>query len=254
MGIKSRDDILHNVRAKLYPNNLPDSKGKYYARTSNEAALDIKQVCTTLASRGGFKGDFETLVLNVEEYFDEVVYQLCDGFSVNTGYFTIHPNIGGTFNSLREAFDPEKHPVTARFRSRDKLRRAFRNITVSVEGLAATEGFIDEFTDVATGNINETVSGGGEQFMITGAKIKIAGEEGNEDCGVFFELIDEPGRLMKVTKPLAVNTGNKLVGLVPMLVAPKSYRVIIVTQHNGSNSALLKIPKTLVSKFELLCP
>jgi len=252
MGVKSRNDVLHNVRANLYVNHLTHVQGKFIARTSNEASLDIAQVCTTLASRGGFAGDYETLVMNVQEYFDEMVYQLCDGYAVNTGYFTIFPNIGGTFSSLREGFDPEKHPITFRFRALAKLRAQVKNITVSILGLAATQGFIDEFTDVATGNINETVSGG-DMFTITGDKIKVASDGDNEECGVFLEPVDEPGRLIKVTRPLAENLNHKIIGTMPVLMAPSRYRLVIVSQFNGSNKTFLKKPKRLVSKFELLC-
>jgi hypothetical protein len=40
----------------------------------------------------------------------------------NAGLFTIHPNIGGVFESDKETHDHIKHPVTFRFQSLKPLR------------------------------------------------------------------------------------------------------------------------------------
>jgi hypothetical protein len=68
-----------------------------------------------------------------------MVYQLCDGYAVSTGYFSIHPNIGGTFNNLKEAHDHKKHPLTSRFRTRKAFRELSQAVVVEVQGLAALQ-------------------------------------------------------------------------------------------------------------------
>jgi hypothetical protein len=73
---------------------------------------------------------------------------------VNTGYFAVHPNVGGAFNSVNEPHDAGKHPVAFRFRTLSALRGLASHITVDVEGLADTQGYIDEFIDVESGAIN----------------------------------------------------------------------------------------------------
>ncbi|MDR1218187.1 MAG: hypothetical protein LBK73_01095 [Treponema sp.] len=55
---------------------------------------------------------------------------MCDGFAVNTGYVSIHPNVGGTFNSVDEGHHTDKHPVTFRFRTRAPLRARAGRIAV----------------------------------------------------------------------------------------------------------------------------
>jgi hypothetical protein len=60
----------------------------------------------------------------------EGAYQLCGGFVVNTGYFSIHPNVGGTFDKITEGHDAKKHPVTFRFRTRAPLRALAERIVV----------------------------------------------------------------------------------------------------------------------------
>jgi hypothetical protein len=98
MGIKNNiDDVLHRIRVKLYPNYLPNTEGRYVAKTDNEALLNVERVCAAMKNRGGFLGSYENLIENIKPFFDECAYQLCDGFALNLGYYSVHPNIGGTF-------------------------------------------------------------------------------------------------------------------------------------------------------------
>lgn len=116
--INKVDEVLHRIQVKLYPNFLPDVDGAYIARTDNEATLTVEQVCATRKNRGGFTGSYDDMVDHVKQFFDEVAYQLCDGFAVNTGYFSVHPNVGGTFEKVTEDHRSHKHPITFRFRTR----------------------------------------------------------------------------------------------------------------------------------------
>jgi len=115
--INNVNEKLHKIRVKLYPNYLPKVEGKYLARTNNEASLSIGDICAALKNRGDYTGKYETLMENVKQFFDEAAYQLCDGFAVNTGYFSIQPNIGGTFDSATDSYDEKKNPLNFRFRA-----------------------------------------------------------------------------------------------------------------------------------------
>ncbi|MDR0759868.1 MAG: DUF4469 domain-containing protein [Treponema sp.] len=183
MAINNENEVLHRVRVKLHPNYLPNAEGAYIARTVNEASLSIEEVCAAGKSRGGFTGSYDDFVEHVHQFFGEAAYQLCDGFAVNTGYFSIHPNVGGTFDKVTEGHDTGKHPVTFRFRTRAPLRALAEHIVVEVEGLADSSGCIDEFIDVTTEVVNETLTPGG-QFNVSGRKIKAAGDKPEAGCGL----------------------------------------------------------------------
>ena len=241
-------DIHHRIRVKLYPQRLPDVPGQYIARTINERALRIEDICTTIKQRGGFEGDPKKLMEYVELYYKEVAYQLCNGFAVNNGLFTVLPNVGGLFDSPKEGLTVEHHPVTARFRSELKLKSLMKLIEVNVDGVADTSGYIHQFHDICSNTVNDTISGR-SNFILTGYKIKVAGN--HDDCGVYFVPIDEPDKRLKVQDRLTENFPSKIIGTTPMLVAPKSYRVEVVTQFTGSGSTLLKAPRTITSNFEL---
>ncbi|MDR2053711.1 MAG: hypothetical protein LBP80_09875, partial [Treponema sp.] len=83
----------------------------YIARTDSEASLTIEEICAALKNRGGFTGSYDDLVEHVRQFLDEAACQLCDGFAVNAGYFSVHPNVGGTFDKATEGRDTGKHPV-----------------------------------------------------------------------------------------------------------------------------------------------
>jgi len=245
--INDINEVMHKIRVKLYPNYLPQVEGKYIARTANEAVLSVEQVCAALKNRGGFTGNYEELVECVRKFFDEAAYQLCDGFAVNTGYFSVHPNIGGTFNSAKDVHDAKKNPLSFRFRTGAKLRRLTEFISVEIAGVADTSGYIDEFYDINAINANETITANG-QFIILGNKIKIAGDD--PKCGIYFEPIGEPQNRIKVIAPLAENFPTKVIGLTPMNVTDKSFKVVIITQFNGS-STMMKNPREMTGNFEL---
>jgi hypothetical protein len=136
MAFNDPVEQLHRVRVKLYPNYLPKVEGAFIAKTDNEKTLSIEDVCSASKLRGGFTGSYEDMVEHVNIFLNEMAYQLCDGFAVSTGYYSIHPNVGGTFDKLREGVTPEKHPVGFRFRVGRRLHDLAQYIEIFVEGLA----------------------------------------------------------------------------------------------------------------------
>ena len=244
--INNVQEVLHRIRVKLYPNYLPNVEGTYIARTDSEASLSIEQVCAALKNRGGFGGDYEDLVEGVKQFFDEAAYQLCDGFAVNTGYYTIHPNVGGTFNGVNEAHDHKKHPLSFRFRTLSKLRRLVEHIAIDIEGVADTAGWIDEFIDTDEDSVN-TLYVPGDQFIIHGHKIKVAGDD--PGVGVYFVPGDDPAQAVKVSR-IAENTPTKIIGIAPT-VEHMHNRIEIRSQFNGSTSSFLKTPRVITSVFVL---
>jgi hypothetical protein len=174
------------------------------------------------------------------------MYLLCNGFAVNTGYFSIHPSVGGVFSAENEPFDPQKHPISFTFRVRGKLRRLVEFITVEIEGIADVAGYIDEFRDVEEESIN-TLYAPGSQFVISGHRLKVAG--GSPVCGVYFVPVDDPSKAVKVAR-LAENTPTKIIGKAPQ-TGYQSNRIEIRTQYSGSANTFLKDPRVITSLFVL---
>ncbi|MDR2793070.1 MAG: DUF4469 domain-containing protein [Treponema sp.] len=241
------NETLHRIRVRLVPNNLIGVEGAYIAFTINEACLGIEDVCASLKNRGGFTGNYDDLVEYVKQFFNEAAYLLCDGFAVNTGYFSIHPNVGGGFDNVTEGHDRRKHPVTFRFRTRAPLRALTGHIAVEVEGIADVQGYIDKVADVNTGAVNETLTPGG-LFSISGHKIKVAGDK--PDVGVYFVPAADAVQKVKVTGNLAENTASKLIGVIPALTVG-TWTVEIKTQYSRGGT-FLKEPRTVVFRSALI--
>jgi len=239
------NEKLHSIKIKLYPNYLSAVRGKYLARTKNEASLSIENVCAALIKRGGYTGKYENLIEGVRQFFDEAAYQLCDGFAVNTGYYTTQPNIGGTFDSDNESYDGNKNPVYFRFRALSALNNLARHINVDIEGAADNAGWIDKFTIVEKNAVNSIFSEGG-LFCISGNKIKIAGDD--PSCGVYFVPVDEPSKAVKVTR-IAENSQKKIIG-VCVRTNYKRNKIEIRTQSTN-NHKFLKVPRVITSDFIL---
>jgi hypothetical protein len=244
--INQVNEVLHRIRVKLRPNYLTNVEGLYTAFTDSEAALSVEETCASLKNRGGFTGNYDDLVEHVKQYFGEAAYQLCDGFAINTGCFSIHPNVGGTFDKITEGHDAKKHPVTFRFRTRAPLRALAEHIVVEVEGIVDAQGYIDEFTDVSTESENEALTPGGI-FSLAGHKIKVTGED--PETGVYFVSEADPAVRVKAGGHLAENAASKLIGTIPALSDGK-WKVEIKTRFGGSGKDL-KNTRTTESAFIL---
>jgi len=245
MAAKQVIEVMHRIRAKLYPNNLPGKKGAYIARTACEASLNIKAVYAFLKNRGGFTGSYEDAVNYVCQYFEEAAYLLCNGFSIDTGYFSIHPGISGVFDTPNETFNPEKHQIGFRFRVKEKLRRMVKFITVEIEGLADINGWIGEFTNIDRDSDQSYAPG--DLFCIKGGKIRIEG--GDPSCGVYFVPEDDPSAAVKATR-VTRSTSTKITGIAPK-TGRKNNRIEVRTQFTGATDTFLQTPRVIASAFIL---
>ena len=127
------------------------------------------------------------------------------------------------------------------------LRDLRNNIEVILDGYADTQGYIAEFIDVEA-EASNTVFVPGDQFVITGHKIKVAGDD--PAGGVYLVPVDPPNAGIKV-KRLAENTSTKIIGIVPESTGCIFNRVEIRTQFAGSANTFLKAPRIITSSFIL---
>jgi hypothetical protein len=201
-----------------------------------------------MKKRAGHAGAFEEYVQTVKHFFLEMEYQLGDGFSVNTGFFTIHPNIGGVFQSYKDPSlnDPEKHPLTFRFQALKPMLKLRDSIEVIIEGYADTQGWISEFVDLEENFIN-TQFLSGNMFAISGNKIKITGDD--PSIGVYFVPVEDPSKAVKVVR-IGENTPSKVTGIAPNTGYIHN-KIEIRTQFSGAVNTPLKTLRVITSSFTL---
>jgi hypothetical protein len=240
-----KKEVWNHIRVKLHPNYLPQVEGNYVARTDKVACLNISDICAALKNRAGYsKVEQNEMAEYVSKFLEEAVYQLCNGYRINLGFFSVFPNIGGTFESERDTLDPEKNPLSFRFRMEKPLRNLIKHIAIDIDGPAGERAFIKHFVDKDT-HSKDSLYAPGNLFNIIGKKIKIAGD--SDDCGVYFVPVDEPAKAVKVER-LAINHPSMIAGVIPE-VGNQQARIEIRTQYSGSNIILLKTPRIITSKF-----
>ena len=236
-------NILHRIKAILFPNWLTDDPNDYSARVVSERSLSVSEICSTAVNRGGAATTAEAMEHNVNLFLKEMAYQLCDGFSVNTGYFTATTLIRGVFNSPTETFNPEKHSLIFQFNQGETLRKELDSIEVNITGVGESSITVAQVTDVKTGSVNDLLTPN-RNLKIRGYKLKLVGD--HPEVGVYFVNEATTERTKVDTTDIVTNNPSELVIVIPALAAG-IYTLEVSSQFSGSSTPL-KEPRT--SKFD----
>jgi hypothetical protein len=234
--------VLHTIKAWLYENLLTEDKNDFAARVSAERTLSVRDICQSAVTRGGADINAAAMEHAVDLFHKEMAYRLCDGFSVNTGWYGASMHIRGVFDSPTEGFDPEKHSVLAEFHQGAELRKELSAVSVSVLGRAEVSFFIAQVTDIRTGSVNDLLTPG-RNAKIAGGKLKIMGKE-EDACGVYFVNADTQERIKVEAEDIVENKPAELMVIIPALAAG-TYKLEVTTQFAGSGTPL-KEPRTTV--------
>ena len=235
-------NILHKIKANLYPNLLTEDPNDYVARVVSERTLSVKEICKEAVGRGGAATTAEAMEHNVNLFLKEMGYQLSDGFSINTGFFTANALIRGVFNSPTETFNADKHAILYQFNQGDLLRKELSSVAVEITGVGDSSINISEVLDVKTGSVNDLLTPN-RNLRIKGYKLKLAGD--NPAVGVYF-VNQATGERTKVEiSEIVTNNPAELIIVTPELVAG-TYTLEVTSQFSGSSNSLLKEPSTSV--------
>ena len=229
---------LHKIKAWLYDNPLTPNPNDLIARVISERSLSVRDICQSAVSRGGADISAAAMEHAVNLYHREEGYCLCDGFSVNTEWYTASVSIKGVFDSPTEKFHPAKHTVMFDFKQGTLLRKELGAVSVEILGVADTSGYIAQVTDVKTGSVNDLLTVG-RNLRINGSKIKIDGE--NPENGVYFVNQDTHERTRVDDTDVATNLPAEVMIIIPELTAG-TYRLEITTQYSPGKN--LKQPRT----------
>ena len=236
----------HKIKARLKDNPLTSDLNDFSAVVNPERSLTIKDICESSSSRGGADISASSMSHAVELFLKEMAYVLCDGFSVNTGYFTAVPSIRGVFNNPKENFSADKHTLLFQFTQGETMRKEIANVEIEIEGVLESGTEILQVTDVKSNTVNEFLTPN-FNLKIVGSKIKIAGD--HRDVGVRFVLADDPnGWIVVDPSDFVVNNPSELIIIIPEMSSGE-YKLQIITQFSGSN--LLKEPRAVTFDKEL---
>lgn len=231
------DDFKHFITARLY-HNLPNTENPndLIARIQTDRTLDIREVCQSAAERGSSGISATALEYAAETFLKEMAYLLCEGYVVNTGYFSASLSVKGIFHNPAENFDRKKHRLTASVSVGHRLKAEIEKTKVEIAGQAITKAYISEIRDLKSGSINHKVTPGGI-LKIEGNQIKLVGE--SQSSGVYFVSKDSGARIAAETADIITNFPKQLILLVPSLPAG-SYDIEIVTHYSPGSRPLKK--------------
>ncbi|MDR1096628.1 MAG: DUF4469 domain-containing protein [Tannerella sp.] len=232
--------ILHQISAWLYKNLLTPDPDDYLIRPVSARTLNAKEICESASTRGGADIPAPAMEHAVNLFLTEMGYLLCDGFSVNTGWFTAGPQIKGVANSPKEQYSKEKHTLLFEFHQGALLRKELGNVTVEILGVADTDAVITQVVDVKSGSVNDLLTPN-RNLRIAGYKIKIAGNHAAN--GIYFVNQATEERTRVDDSDVVTNNPSELIVVIPPLAAG-TYLLEATTQY--SVGKLLNEPRTFV--------
>jgi hypothetical protein len=169
-----------------------------------------------------------------------MAYQLCDGFAINTGWFTASVHVKGVVKSPVEHYDPDRHTIVFEFHQGTLMRREIPGITVEILGVADTDGSIAQVVDVKTGSVNNLLTPG-RNLRISGSRLKIAGDD--PAVGVYFHNADKGEDVKVDPTDVVVNNPSELIVVIPDLEKSLTWQLRVVTQYGAG--FILKAPRTV---------
>lgn len=230
----------HRIKAYLYENVLTkDNPNDFMAKPVSERTVSVSEICQSAVSRGVADISASAMEYASELFLQEMASLMCDGYSVNTGYFTAGAGIHGVFGSASETFSKDRQNVIFLFRQGEKLRAAIPDIEVDILGLATPASAILQVTDVKSGSVNDLLTPG-RNLSIVGTQIKIMGDD--PERGIYFIDTATQAKTMVPAFDIVSNTPYELIVVIPALPAGK-YHLEVITRDG--ESTLLKKSRTI---------
>ena len=239
--------IRRRIKAWLYRNPLVADRDDYLIRPVSERTLAVKDICETAVKRGDADISASAMEHAVNLFHKEMGYQLCDGFSINTGWYMAGPLVRGLADNPKERYDKEKHTLLFEFHQGSLLRKELETVEVEFLGVANTGPIIAEVIDVKTGSVNDLLTPN-RNLRIAGYKIKIAGD--NAANGVYFVNRTTAERTRIDDSDIAFNNPSALVVVIPEMETG-TYLLEVTTQYGSNKKTLLKEPRTAIFDKEL---
>lgn len=227
----------HTIKAYLYDNLLTPDPNDFTARVSSERSLSVADICHSAATRGGADVSDAAMSHAVELFLKEMAYRLCDGFAVNTGYFTAMPVVRGVFLNPNETFDPQRHTLQFQFTQGELIRREIEDVEVKIMGVAETGLYIGQVEDMKSRTVNEVLTPG-FNLRVTGTKLRVVGDK--PGVGIFFRETVTNTATKVDEGDIVVNNPSELMIIIPALPAG-TYQLEVTTQYSTGNKLLKEV-------------
>lgn len=228
--------IHRTIKAFLYPNPMKNAKGKYLARTFKHTTYNIQDICELISNKPGTLAKADTLEYHANLIFNEIIEQVLDGKKVDCGYFTAQANVKGSFDSLGDSFDEERHSVDIVFSAGHLSHKAKKELSVDILDTMPNKFRIWTITDLQTNQRTDKLVIN-RVLVIRGEKIKITGD--SPTVGLYLLHNETDKEIQFPPSALLANGDTKLELIIPELAAG-SYQLKVTTQYSGNGKPLVK--------------
>lgn len=226
-------EIHRTIKAFLYPNTMKNAKGTYIAQTSKYQTYNIREICEIAKEKSGLP-NADSIEYHVNLFMSEMMELIEDGNKVNTGYFMAQANIKGSFNSLGDTYDPQRHNVDISFWPGAKSRQRASKMKAEIMDVRPLNFGVWRITDGQTGQeVRKLIMN--RVIIINGDKIKITGDD--PKAGLYL-IHTESGSEMHFTESKLYKNGNAKIMLIVPELLPGNYQLKITTQYGGKGKPL----------------
>lgn len=236
----------NSVIVELYDLTLTPRKDDRFGRVVNTKNLNEDDlVAQAVARRTDLNAN--TLKASMEILKEIATEQLANGATVRfgLGYFSLVVN--GVFIGDNARWDASQHSLSVNAVATADVRARVNSASVDVRGMAASGLAVNSVTDVATGNVNSTLTRGGG-MNITGSRIKIEGDNPAVGLSLINQATGESIAIPKTS--LLANDPSKICAIVPANLAAGDYKLSICTQFSNAGTKL-NDPRTYIFDYIL---
>lgn len=201
------------------------------------ANRSIKDICRLAANDKYSASELESVYRQLLATAKDELY---GGATVEFGFANNSLGVNGLFIGVNPAFDPTRNSIEMRCTPRVEFQREVQQIPVIVTGKDDGGPAITKVIDVATGNVNTTLTAGGG-LNGEGTRTKVAGPDASN--GFRFVNADTQAITEVPAGSILRNDPSYFSLIVPALPDGKYY-LEVTTQFMGKANAFTKAPRT----------
>ena len=217
-------DTVKTVGYSLYENYLRknEDEATYFARVNSRRRITRNDLVEMIAKRNTTVTKQE--ISSVLDHLEELVMDnLKMGFTVQTGLFTVSVGVRGSFESMDDEFDPDRHRTVINVRNSPALKKlSEKELAVVKQSTNLPNPSVFNLFDYDSGTTNSRLPPG-NVAALTGNCLKI--DRSDETQGIFFTP-EEGAESVKAEK-IIFSTNRKLVFKIPAELPPGSYTVSV---------------------------
>jgi hypothetical protein len=212
----------------LYPNNLTEDPGDYYAVVQSAQIRTNADIADRIISMGSTVTRAD--ILSVLNDRDEAVRaMLLDGDRVNTSLVSLYVTIKGTFDGPMAPFDPSRHQFNiVSIPIHDLMAWVQNNARAQQVEADRPEPEPLRFVDAATGEINSVLQPN-NVANLEGRRLKF--DAGDPLQGVFFVAADGAASRVEI---VAKNSPSELIFVTPVGLTAGNYTLEVRAMLRGT--------------------